>query len=283
MKYIVTGCSSYIAKYVINKLLGEGHQIVGISRSNPQIVHNSFRWISRDLSLALAVVDVEVDVIIHMAAQSLMDMSADEYVKKNIFITYNTKEMALCLRPKVIIYTSTIKVYGEIKDSRVTEKTDMINVGLYGMTKYLGEKILEESVPTISLRMPGVIAVGAHGWLDKIYHKLKNNVPVKIYNSPYNHVIHASDIFGIIKAVCGKNYFKNEAFNVCASSLSTSLEVISYISKVLDSKSTIEVIETEDRVTHVIANEKLRGLYIPLNVIDSIALYLDEMRGSWNG
>lgn len=278
MKFLVTGCSSYIARYVIRRLIEDGHNIVGISRFNPLIDHESFHWINHDLSETPCNVDEDIDVIIHMAAQSRLDKPTDEYIKKNIYVTYNTKEMAIALTPKVVIYASSLKVYGEIRDSVVTEETCMTNADLYGMTKYLGEKILEEGIPTVSIRMPGVIAVGSHGWINSVYHKLKKNELIKVYNAPYNHLIHAFDIFGIVNKVCEIRYFKNDIFNVCASGLSSSLEVTNYMHTVMGSKSIIEEYES-DGTSYIISNEKLKAIYQPLDVLGSIALYLDEMQG----
>jgi nucleoside-diphosphate-sugar epimerase len=218
-----------------------------------------------------------------MAAQSLLNKSAEEYLNSNILITNHVGNMAKKLQPRAIIYTSSMKVYGDIRTKEVTEDIDIINPELYGLTKYFGEKILQETKPTISLRMPGVIGVGSHGWIDGVYKKLKNNETLSIFNSPYNHVIHVLDIYGIVRQICETEYFKTDFFNVCARGLSTSLEVVELIKEGLSSESVIDVKEQDGGVMHVLSNKKLLNLYKPLDVKDTIGLYIKEMNNKLTG
>ena len=278
MIFLITGCSSYIARYVAKKLLSDGDRIFGVSRTDPDIEHENFSWISHDLSKGSCELDTSsVDMIIHMAAQSLLNKSAEEYLNSNILITNHVGNMAKKLQPRAIIYTSSMKVYGDIRAKEATENIDIINPELYGLTKYFGEKILQEVKPTISLRMPGVIGVGSHGWIDGVYKKLRKNESLSIFNSPYNHVIHVLDIYGIIRQICDIEYFKTDSFNVCAGGLSTSLEVVELIKGGLSSESVIDVKEQDSGVTHVLSNKKLLNLYKPMNVKDTIGLYVKEM------
>jgi nucleoside-diphosphate-sugar epimerase len=278
MTFLVTGCSSYIAKYVIKKLLADGDKVFGISRTNPNITHSNFRWLVHDLSKSPCKLDTaSVDIIIHMAAQSLLNKSAAEYLHSNILLTYHVSKMAAELKPKAIIYTSSMKVYGDIREKIATEDIDIINPELYGQTKYFGEKILQETIPTISLRMPGVIAIGSHGWIDSIYHKLKKNESLVIYNAPYNHVVHACDIYGIIRQMCTMGYYKNDVFNVCANGVTTSHDIVKLMKEEILSKSPIELKEHKNAVTHLISNRKLLTIYKPMDIKDSLKLYVKEM------
>lgn len=278
MTFLVTGCSSYIARYVIKKLLADGDKVFGISRTNPNIVHCNFYWLAYDLSKSPYKLDIaSVDIIIHMAAQSLLNKSAVEYLHSNILLTYHVSKMAAELKPKAVIYTSSMKVYGEIREKVATEDIDRINPELYGQTKYFGEKLLQETVSTISLRMPGVIAVGSHGWIDSIYHKLRKNESLVIYNAPYNHVVHASDIYGIIRQICSIEYYKNDAFNVCANGVATSLEIVEFIRDAISSGSPVELKYSGNAVSHLISNKKLLNIYNPMDIKDSLKLYVKEM------
>lgn len=278
MIFLVTGCSSYIARYVIKKLLANGDKVLGISRTNPNIVHHNFTWFAHDLSKSpYKLVAASVDIIIHMAAQSLLNKSATEYLHSNILLTYHVSKMAAELKPKATIYTSSMKVYGDIREKIATEDIDIINPELYGQTKYFGEKILQETIPTISLRMPGVIAVGSHGWVDGIYHKLKKNDPLIIYNAPYNHAVHACDIYGIIRQICTVGYYKNDAFNVCANGVTTSQDIVEFMKNELSSRSPIELKDPRNAISHMISNKKLLKIYSPMDIRDSLRLYVKEM------
>ncbi|TVM04136.1 MAG: hypothetical protein CV087_01700 [Candidatus Brocadia sp. WS118] len=281
MIFLVTGCSSYIANYVIKKLLVDGDKVLGISRTNPGIVHHNFTWLAHDLSKSPCKLNTaSVDIIIHMAAQSLLNKSAVEYLHSNILLTYHVGKMATELKPRAVIYTSSMKVYGEIREKIATEDIDRINPELYGQTKYFGEKLLQETTVAISLRMPGVIAVGSHGWVDSIYHKLKKNESLVIYNAPYNHVVHACDIYGIIRQMCTMGYYKNDVFNVCSNGVTTSHDVVKLMKDEILSQSLIEVKEHKNAVSHLISNKKLLTIYKPMDIKDSLKLYVKEMLSS---
>ena len=284
MIFLVTGCSSYIAKYVIKKLLADGYKVFGISRTNPNIAHHNFHWLAHDLSKNPYVLGpASVDIIIHMAAQSLLNKSATEYLHSNILLTYHVSKMAAELKPRAVIYTSSMKVYGDIREKIATEDIDRINPELYGQTKYFGEKLLQETIPTISLRMPSVIAFGSHGWVDSIYHKLKKNESLVIYNAPYNHVVHAYDIYGIIRQICSIEYYKNDIFNVCANGVATSLEIVEFIKDAVSSRSPIELRDNKNTITHIISNKRLLNIYNPMDIKDSLRLYAKEMFASQEG
>ncbi len=279
MNFLVTGCRSYIARYVIKKILADGGKVSGISRTNPNIAHHNFAWYAHDLSKSpYKPDDPPADVIIHMAAQSLLNKPAEEYFRSNILLTYHVSRMAAELMPKAVVYASSMKVYGDIREKTATEEIDMINPDLYGQTKYFGEKLLQETAPTISLRMPGVIAVSSHGWVDDVYHKLKTNKPLVIYNTPYNHVIHAFDVYGIIRHICIMKYYRNDVFNVCANGVTTSRDIVEFMKNELSSLSPIEVKDPGNATPHIISNKKLLTFYCPMDVRDSLALYIKEMR-----
>ncbi|MBF0409937.1 MAG: NAD(P)-dependent oxidoreductase [Candidatus Riflebacteria bacterium] len=277
MNILFTGCSSYIAKYVITRLLRDGEIILGVSRTNPNIIHGNFSWISHDLSISPYFPERNIDIIIHMAGQSLLNKSAEEYLKSNILVTENVVKIARKLAPRLIIYTSSIKVYGTVRVSEVTENTDIINPGLYGLTKYFCENILQENIQTISLRMPGVIGVGSHGWIDGVYKTLKKSASLSISNMLYNHLIHVRDIYGFIRHIFDEQYDTSDSFIICADELTTSLEVVELMRKELYSNSLIDCQEKDNENKYVLSNKKLLTKYRPLTVKASIYLYLQEM------
>ena len=275
MRVLVTGASSYIAQYIINKLLSDGVIVVAISRRNIDINHKNYIHKSLDLRFDEIPID-DYDFIIHMAAQSRLDKSALEYYESNILITKRVSEFAIKVKPKAIIYTSSIKVYGEILDKVVDENTSIRNPDLYGLTKYFGEKLLSEAAPTINLRLPGVITKGSHGWINSIFEKLLINKDITIFNSPYNHVVHSYDIYKIISILLNYKNIKSDSYNVCASGISSSKEVVYLMKKLLNSKSKVSL-EDSDGINHTISNEKLRSIYTPMDVEDSMKMFLEDM------
>ena len=116
MKILITGCTSYIGKYLIKKFLEKKqHKLFGVSRSNPKITNKMFTWHKHDLSRSPLKKIKDIDIIIHIAGASLRsENNFEHYLKGNVFMAYNLGKTAETLKPKVIFYTSTREVYGEI-------------------------------------------------------------------------------------------------------------------------------------------------------------------------
>ena len=277
MKILITGATSYIAKYISKQFLEEGHSIYGLSRKNPEIIHQNYKWIKKDL-LKDNLDYIEIDFIIHLAAESKLNMPATVYYESNIKLTKIVSTYAKLLQPKAIFYTSSMKVYGEIKEKEVDEETSFINQDLYGASKYFGEKLLEEVSPTISLRLPGIIALGSHGWIDSVYQKLKKNEDISLTNSKYNHVLHAFDIFNVIKMIIKKGSFtKTNIFNLSSSNSIDSKEAVLFLKQSLNSTSDIKILDVNS-FNYILSNKKISKIYKPMDVIDSLELYLKEMK-----
>lgn len=276
MKILITGSSSYIAKYVIDRFLDEGYEIIGISRTDNGIRHENFKQILFDLSTGIPKIEEKIYAVVHMAAQSLLDKKASEYFYSNLAITENVRKLCETISPEVVFYTSSYKVYGEIQDGVLTEESPIINPCLYGITKYYGEKLLEESVPTISFRLPGVLAKGSHGWIDKVHNSLLRNEQIKIINSRYNHLIHALDIFRAIKTIIESKNYTSTCYNASISDIATSLDVVMYLKNRISSSSEIQVFENRLNGGFIFSNKKIEKIVKPMSLIEALDIYLSE-------
>ena len=126
MKILITGCSSYIGQYLIERFLdNKNYQIIGISRSKPNISNNRFKWFKHDLS-SKPFKKKKIDAIIHVAGAALRkENNFENYLKGNIFMAYNVGKTSEILKPKIIFYTSTREIYGEISSSKLLKKIQL--------------------------------------------------------------------------------------------------------------------------------------------------------------
>lgn len=76
---------------------------------------------------------------------------------------------------KKVFYLSSRDIYGEVKKSVLNENTIINDPSIYGYTKLIAEKILLNSFPTIILRLPAIIGLGTHGWINSVTNKIKKN------------------------------------------------------------------------------------------------------------
>ena len=85
----------------------------------------------------------DYDILLYAAAVS--KGSADKYVQDNVVTAVTMMNFCKLHGIKRIIYLSSDSIYGEINTDVVTESATMLNPGIYGVTKYLAERIIIES------------------------------------------------------------------------------------------------------------------------------------------
>ena len=278
MKILITGCTSYIGKYLIKKFLEKKqHKLFGVSRSNPKITNKMFTWHKHDLSRSPLKKIKDIDIIIHIAGASLRsENNFEHYLKGNVFMAYNLGKTAETLKPKVIFYTSTREVYGEILNKELSEKNKIKNPIFYGQSKYMAEQVLSGFCKTISLRLPAVLGKGTHGWIAKIYESMKMNKKIKYVNCKFNNFIYVEDIFKIIDHFIKKKIFIDDQFNVSCSNITTSEKLLKIIRKSLNSHSKI-IKQKKKSNSYTISNRKLSKYFKTSTVEDTIFKFLKEM------
>lgn len=176
MKAVVTGCAGFIGSTLVDRLLAEGYDVVGIDSFtdyyDPQVKrrnlegalrHPAFTLLEGDLvdrDLAADIADAEH--VYHLAGQPGVRSSwGDEfeiYLSANVLATQRlleaAKESAALRR---FVYASSSSVYGEA-ERFPTEETDRpMPRSPYGATKLAGENLCalyaaSFGVPTVALR-----------------------------------------------------------------------------------------------------------------------------------
>ncbi len=170
MKTLVTGCAGFIGSHLTNKLLEQGHNVVGIDCFRdyyPRAVkeHNlrkakkyqEFELIEKDI-LEVEVFP-EVDVVFHLAAQpgvrASCGKSFDIYTRDNIEATQRLLEAYKEQPLEKFVYASSSSIYGNVK---VCSEANLPRPeSPYGVTKLAGEHLCQlyqknYGVPTVILR-----------------------------------------------------------------------------------------------------------------------------------
>lgn len=158
MKCLVTGAAGFIGSHLCERLLHDGHEVVGLDAFIPYYprevkernlaaarAHAKFRFVEADLRHApLEPVVDGADVVFHLAAMPGLTRSwvdCDLYVGCNLSATERLLQALRRAAPKLrrLIYASTSSVYGKFASGDEAMPTRPISP--YGVTKLAAENL----------------------------------------------------------------------------------------------------------------------------------------------
>lgn len=170
---LVTGASGFIGHRVAARLHADGRPVIGLDRRPPPPGGAPFAFHEADVNdvhrLHAAVRGRELDAIVHCGGLSGLMVGRDNpfmICETNVRGTAHVLELARQLRPRRIVFCSSISAYGETPpDAVVTEEMPLRPTTVYGASKAAGEAILgayvaEHGVDAVALRITHVYGPG---------------------------------------------------------------------------------------------------------------------------
>ena len=175
MKSLVTGAAGFVGSHLVEKLLGAGHDVVGVDNfldNYPRHFkennlagcrdHPKFTFVNEDLTQTnLKALLRDVGYVFHLAGQpgvrSSWGSEFSRYTENNISATQLLLEAAKDLKLDKFVYASTSSVYGDTTDLPMRENGLTRPVSPYGATKLAAEHLchlysIAYGVPTVALR-----------------------------------------------------------------------------------------------------------------------------------
>lgn len=219
MTTLVTGAAGFIGYHVTRRLIGDGHEVLGIDSLDPyydpalktsrlaqlgltpqggqSTTHPGLRFVPADLtepeSVAAALGDTSIDAIVHLAAQVGVRYSIEHpkaYIDSNLVGFGAICELARAHQVDHLVYASSSSVYGG--NTEVPFQTDHRvdqPISLYAATKRANELMAHayshlHGLPTTGLRFFTVY--GPFGRPDMAYFSFTKKIlagqPIDVYN-----------------------------------------------------------------------------------------------------
>jgi len=276
----VTGASGFIGAHVATGLANRGFAVSALLRSTRSVDHLRACGIeviaTQDMSLPKG-----INAVVHAAATSpAPGVTAARLVSDNIELSRRLIGQARDAGVSSFVFLSSMSVYGRISVPVVDESTPQTDLDLYGITKRVGENLLEENcgaMAGLAIRLPAVIGSGAaRHWLAETVRRLAFHEDVPIFHpaAPFNNAIHVTDLAELIGSVIEGTSKGYEAVNVASDGQIAVLEAVKLLSRALASRSRIlEVAPHSPSFTVSIGRAAVRFGFHPMAIGEALALY----------
>ncbi|NQU58864.1 MAG: NAD(P)-dependent oxidoreductase [Rhodospirillales bacterium] len=273
MHVLVTGTGGFVGSNVSQGLLRDGFRVSGVYRSNPTPSWMTSRddgveFIQADLADNLEALPDNVDAVIHAAARlDGVGVTIEHLVRDNIKATQNMISYARAAGARAFVYLSSTSVYGNISTDVLEHSSPIVSPGVYGLTKYLGEKIIEEmsaDVPSLVFRLPGVIGRGAHrNFVATMLERIQSGQTVEIFNpqTRFNNVVHVSDLVELLSKVLRHGWSGFDVMPLGAGSELPIGEIPEVLMQAIGKEVPIEAVLEAQKPAYVIDNDYAQTRY----------------------
>ena len=253
-KILITGVSGYIGS-CLYFFLKEKFKIIGLDKKKSKLLSINYCNLLNKNSLYYFLKKERPDIVIHLAAQSLVDETINKkrYYENNVLATKNLVTIMDKINIKNLIFSSTAAVY-KYNNNELDEESLINPRSEYAKTKYECEKIIKNSkLNSVVLRFFNVCSsikiknklVGElHNpethLIPTIVYKNLFKKKIYIYGNKYNtkdgtcirDYVHVKDICVAIKksiTYLSKNSNKFEIINIGSNNKNTNLEILKKI------------------------------------------------------
>ena len=266
MRILVTGAAGFIASHLCERLVGLGHEVIGLDNFNDYYSVSLKEMNAKDLeSIGVQFYRIDLnddlaslfekpyDYIYHLAAQPGIsaETTLEEYVENNIFATQNLLDAVLMYNKelKSFINIATSSVYGI--EATVNETVPPAPVSFYGSTKLAAEQLVLglqrlNKLHACSIRLYSVY--GPRERPEKLYTKLIeslfNGIPFPLFEGSLKHersFTYVGDIVEGLVAIIGReNVVDGEIINLGTDEVNTTHEGINVVENIMNKKLIVD-------------------------------------------
>lgn len=148
MRVLVTGINGFLGRYTAEKLVDEGHKVIGLGSAEHCVVPVD-RYIKMRLGQCGSRISVlcseigEADAVVHLAANLSMTFDDEHIIQDNVQGMHDILRLARLLNSRKFIYMSSMLVYSSPRYEPIDENHPLEPPTLYHCTKLFGEHLLQ--------------------------------------------------------------------------------------------------------------------------------------------
>jgi len=298
VKILITGGAGFIGKKLAN-LLKDKHDVHILDKNPDADLTQEFKTFYFDMSEKHLFddLDKDYDIVYHLAAQSggyYSLINPQDDCDWNCKATVNLVEFCLSIKPRKVVFTSSMAVYGN--GSSVTEDSPTNPISFYGVSKLASEnyiKLLNEH-SSITYSIYRLFATygsdqdlnNLHQGIVSIYlsHAIKNGeIPITGRMDRVRCLVHVNDVCSSLEQSMINRQTDNNTYNVLNEEVCTPKSIIDTISNSMGKK--IKIIENEgysgDQTFITGDNAKLKstGWSPSLNLDQGVSEFYNNIRG----
>ena len=162
MSVLVTGGAGYIGSHAVHQLLAQSEKVLiydNLSTGMKAALAKDVPFIFGDIRdgelLTRVMKDYNVEAVMHFAAKSIVPESVAQpldYYENNVLGTLQILKACQKAAVKKIIFSSSASVYGDAQEVPIKEESPLDPANPYGMSKLMGEKIIQDMGQAHNLR-----------------------------------------------------------------------------------------------------------------------------------
>lgn len=246
MKILITGVNGFIGQHLARALIAKGHFVRGLDLGEKSLIENLSDYIFGDI-LDKKVAEKAVggiEAVVHLAALTAHQEIVDnkfEALGINFWGTKNILDaLSKSASAKKFIYSSTGKVYGDIKFVPITEEHPTLPLNALGKSKLITERLIDfyanNEKSFVILRIFNVFGPGQKGnfLIPTILNQLKKSDKIILGDiAAKRDYIYISDVIAAFISAIEKEIGTGlSIFNICSGQSFSARDIVSEVSQI---------------------------------------------------